>query len=412
VPGLDRAFHLTVSPAHGLRDAFEGAILVLSDVTEERRIQEQLMQSEKLSALGEMISGVAHELNNPLASIMGYAQLLEQSGAGKEIERKVSSIRRDADRCHRIVKNLLRFARKQAPERRAVDLNSVVGSVVQLLGYQLQSDNVVVDVDLDRSMRAVMGDFHALQQVFVNLVTNAHHAMKEKGGRGVLRIATRCDGLTCRAEVSDTGAGISAANLKRIFDPFFTTKEVGKGTGLGLSLAYGTIKEHNGQISARSRPGIGTTFTVELPVSLVDGDVVRAVEPAVAPAGTLAMESKRILVVEDEESLSDMICEALSAEGHVVERAPDGVSARRKIEDGTFDLIISDLKMPNMGGRELYDVVSRMNPQLARKIIFSTGDSVSADTQAFFRRTGNPFLTKPFNLSELYSAVNSALREV
>jgi two-component system NtrC family sensor kinase len=406
----DRVFHITVSPAMGLRGLFEGAILVLSDVTKQTRIQEQLMQSEKLSSLGEMISGVAHELNNPLASIMGYAQLLEQSGVPKETQRKVGAINSEASRCHRIVQNLLRFARKQAPERRPVDLNSVVGSVVQLLGYQLQSDNIALDVDLDREMRSIVGDFHALAQVFVNIVNNAHHAMKEKGGRGVLRIATRCDGLTCRVEVSDTGPGIRPHHLKKIFDPFFSTKEVGKGTGLGLSLAYGTVKDHGGQISARSRPEQGTSFIVELP-AVATLEEAPAAAKAVAVRGELVQGGKRILVVEDEASLSEMICEALSAEGHQVDRAGDGVTASKKVKEGSYDLIISDLKMPNMGGRELYDAVHRMDPDLARRIIFSTGDSVSADTQAFFRQIGNPYLTKPFNLRDLYNAVNTALRE-
>ncbi len=410
----DRIIHLTVSPAIGLKGLFEGAILVLSDVTEEKKIQEQLMQTEKLSSLGEMISGVAHELNNPLASIMGNAQLLEQrDGVADDVRKKVTTISSEADRCHRIMQNLLRFARKQAPERRAVDLNSVVGSVVQLLGYQLQADNIALDVDLDRGMGTVMGDYHTLQQVFVNLVTNAHHAMKEKGGRGVLRIVTRCDGLTCCAEVSDTGPGIRPEHLKRVFDPFFTTKEPGQGTGLGLSLAYGTVKEHQGTITARSRVGSGSTFRVEIPVASGTAGQLhehRAAEGAVAPAGAFS-QGRRILVVEDEVSLSEMICEALAAEGHQVDRAADGLAARELLGRGSYDLIISDLKMPNMDGRELYDSVFRVNPDLARRIVFSTGDTVSADTQDFFRRTGNPFISKPFSLPELYAAVNTALRE-
>jgi signal transduction histidine kinase len=408
IPEMDRAFHLTISPAMGLRGVFEGAILVLSDVTEEKKIQQQLMQSEKLSSLGEMISGVAHELNNPLASIMGYAQLMEQGSYDETTLKKVSAISREADRCHRIVKNLLRFARKQEPERRPVDINSVVGSVVQLLGYQLQSDNIALDVELTAEMQAVIGDFHALQQVFVNLVTNAHQAMKGEGGRGVLRISTSCDGLNCRVEVSDTGPGIPQQNLKKVFDPFFTTKEVGKGTGLGLSLAYSTMKEHRGRISARSRVPGGTTFVVELPVASVATDVPAA-DDAVAPIGVLSAVGRRILVVEDEASLSEMISEALAAEGYMVDRAADGLAAREMLGNGSYDLIISDLKMPRMGGRELYDAVHRMDPDLARRIIFSTGDGVSSDTQDFFSRTGNAFLTKPFNLRDLFSAVNSAL---
>jgi len=404
-----KVFHMSASPVRGLKGAFEGAVLMISDVTIQRVMQEQLAQSEKLSSLGVMISGFAHELNNPLASIMGYAQLLGERPLEGDVHRKVAAINSEASRCQRIVENLLRFARKQAPERRPVDLNSVIGAVVQLLGYQLQVDGIALDVDLEPNMMPILGDFHALQQVFVNLVQNAHHAMKQRGGRGMLRIVTRCDGLTGRAEVSDTGIGIAPENLKRIFDPFFSTKTVGQGTGLGLSIAYGTIKEHGGTIHARSRLSRGTTFTVDLPAIAAVEEAAAAPEMADA-VPQRPLPGKRILVVEDEGSLAEMMCEALSAEGHHVDSAADGDTAWRMIVNDRYDLIISDIKMPNMGGRELYDAVLRTDPELARHIIFSTGDSVSSDTQAFFERIGNPHLTKPFNLSDLYRVVQKTLQ--
>jgi two-component system NtrC family sensor kinase len=407
----ERIIHLTVSPAWGPRGVFEGAVLVISDVTQQRRMQEQLVQSEKLSSLGEMISGVAHELNNPLTSVMGYSQLLGRRELEADVTRKVEAINAEATRCQRIVQNLLQFARKQPPRKAKVDLNSVVGSVVQLLGYQLQADNIIVDVQLDSRMPLIVGDAHALQQVFVNIVNNAHHAMREKGGRGVLRIATRTDGLMCNVEISDTGPGISPEHMKRVFDPFFSTKDVGQGTGLGLSIAYSAVRDHEGSIYARSRPGQGTTFAVELPVQ----DAAQETLPqAAAPPEPVpvAAPAKRILVVDDEVTLSEMLCEALAAEGHEVDYAADGLSAREKLKGGRYDLIISDLKMPNMGGRELYAEVRSSDPDLARRIIFSTGDSVSVETQDFFRKTGNPHLSKPFNLSELFAVISSTLRSV
>jgi signal transduction histidine kinase len=404
-----RIFHLTASPAFGLKGSFEGAVLVLRDATHQRLMQEQLHQTEKLSSLGEMISGVAHELNNPLAAVIGFAQLLDQRDLDPDVRQKVAAISNEASRCHSIVQNLLRFARKQAPERRSADLNSVIGSVVQLLGYQLQADNIAVDVDLDRDMRPILADFHALQQVFVNIVHNAHQAMREKGGRGLLRIVTRCDGLSCRAEVSDTGPGIKSEHLKRIFDPFFSTKGVGQGTGLGLSIAYGTIKDHGGDIQVRSRIGRGCTFVVEIPAIAGETAVSVPAESEAVAVEPPSARGRRILVVEDEGNLAEMLCEALSAKGHYVESASDGRTAKEMLLSGRFDLIISDLKMPNMGGRELYDAVFQMDPTLARRIIFSTGDTVSADTQAFFDQVGNPFLVKPFNLRDLYRIVNTAL---
>jgi two-component system NtrC family sensor kinase len=407
----DQILRVSVSPAHGLRGAFEGAVLVLTDVSEQRRIQAQLHQTEKLSSLGEMISGVAHELNNPLTSIIGFAQLLDQRGLQPDVAHKLAAISNEASRCHSIVQNLLRFARREAPERRPVDLNSVVGSVVQLLGYQLQVDDIAVDVDLDREMRPVLGDFHALQQVLVNLVRNAHQAMLEKEGRGLLRVVTRCDGDLCRMEVSDSGAGIRPEHLRKIFDPFFSTKKVGEGTGLGLSIAYGTVREHGGSIQVRSRPGRGSTFLVELPASaeVRESPAARPEAPPVVVRRSAG--GRRILVVDDEANLADMIREALEAEGHHVDAACDGRTAAGLLRESSYDLIISDLKMPNMGGRELYEEISRRDPSLARRIIFSTGDSVSPETQAFFREVGNLYLTKPFNLAELYRTVHRALDE-
>src|SRR5260221_7980724 len=198
---------------------------------------------------------------------MGCAQLPGERDWVNDVRRRVAATNNEASRCHRIVDNLLRFARKQGSERRPVDLNSVVGSVLQLMGYQLQSDGIIVDADLDRNMVSIFGDFHALQQVLVNIINNAQHAMNERGGGGLLTIATRCDGRACMIEVTDSGPGISPDNLKRIFDPFFSTKRVGQGTGLGLSIAYGTVKDHGGTIHARSRPGSGATFMMEFPAS-------------------------------------------------------------------------------------------------------------------------------------------------
>ncbi|MBI3450883.1 MAG: response regulator [Acidobacteria bacterium] len=408
VAETEKFYQVSAAPVAGLRGAPEGIVLVLSDVTKQRRLLDQLAQSEKLSSLGVMISGFAHELNNPLASITGFAQLLAERNLVADVQKKITAINSEAKRCHRIVENLLRFARKQPSERRPVDLNSVLGSVLQLMGYQLQSDGIIVDVDLDRNMVPLVGDFHALQQVFVNIIHNARQAMKQKGGGGLLTIVTRSTGQTCSAEITDTGPGIPAESLRKIFDPFFSTKPVGEGTGLGLSIAYGTVQEHGGTIHARSRVGSGTTFVIEIPAG---APVAEAQPPAHAEAIEAGpIPSRRILVVEDELSLADMMCEALSAEGHHVESAADGNAAREMLSGARYDLIISDMKMPTMGGRELYDTVLEMDPDLARRIIFSTGDSVSAETQAFFQKIGNPYLTKPFNLSDLYRLVHKTLR--
>ncbi|MFQ5702369.1 MAG: histidine kinase dimerization/phospho-acceptor domain-containing protein, partial [Acidobacteriota bacterium] len=226
-----RAFSVTCSPVRDASASVDGMVVVISDITEARRLQAHLAQSEKLSALGEMISGVAHELNNPLASVMGNAELLQEQEASESVRRKVLAIRKEAQRCRKIVSNLLHFSRGHAPEHGPVDINAGIQAVLQLLEHQLKVDSVKVDVDLEQALNAVMGDSHLLQQVFLNIVFNAYQAMQEKVGPGRLTIRSRNGRHRVVVEISDNGPGIPPAILKKIFDPFFSTKEVGRGTG-------------------------------------------------------------------------------------------------------------------------------------------------------------------------------------
>ncbi|HZI95190.1 MAG TPA: ATP-binding protein [Patescibacteria group bacterium] len=416
-----RIFSVTCSPVRGLGGEVQGMVVVISDVTEARVVQLQIAQGERLSALGEMISGVAHELNNPLASVIGFAQLLQNKDVDADIKKKLTAIDLEATRCQRIVQNLLRFARRHTPERRHVDINAALDSVLQLLGHQLQVDDIEVRIDMQADLPPVVGDFHLLQQVFLNIIFNAYQAMKEQGGPGVLSVITRNEDLRIAVEIVDSGPGIAPQNLKRIFDPFFSTKEVGKGTGLGLSLAYGTVREHGGTISARSQLGEGSTFRVELPAAEA-AEIARIAQgvfpfeeqaaPMAPAAGPAASPARRILVVEDEASLAEVVAEVLQAQGHHVDTAGDGRTAKARLAEGRYDLIISDLKMPNMNGRDFYRHVASVEPALARRIIFSTGDTANPDTQAFFEEVGNPFLSKPFNLKDLIRVVESVLREI
>jgi len=417
VPASDgKVFSITCSPVRGLGGDVQGMVVVVSDITEARVLQLQFAQSERLSALGEMISGVAHELNNPLASVIGFSQLIQNRDVDTGVKKKLEAIDREATRCQKIVQNLVRFARPQSPERRPLDVNYVLESVLQLVDHQLSADRISVAFRRAADLRAVIGDFHLLQQVFFNVIHNAHQAMKEKGGPGTLVVTTRNDGAQVVTEITDDGPGITPRNLKRIFDPFFSTKEVGKGTGLGLSIAYGTVREHAGTIRAKSRPGTGTTFIVSLPVAAA-GTLPEIAAPAPPPtaqrepaeAVAVAAPGRRILVVEDEASLAEVVAEVLQTQGHRVDTAGDGRTAKSMISRARYDLIISDLKMPNMNGRDFYRHVAAVEPDLARRIIFSTGDTASPDTQAFFEEVGNPFLTKPFNLNELLRVVDLVL---
>ena len=402
-----RVYSITGSPIPDRSNRPEGIILLLADETEQIAFRENLAQTEKLSALGEMISGVAHELNNPLAAVMGYAQLLESSPElPPPARRKVHAINQQAVRCQRIVRGLLSFARHHPSEKAPVDLNGVVREVLQLLEYPLRSDGVELILDLDSEIPAVLGDAHQLQQVVLNLLTNAQHAIQATPRRGRLSARTRARDERVVLEVEDNGGGIAPEHLRRVFDPFFTTKTIGKGTGLGLSLAYGCITEHGGEIRVESAFGEWTRFTIELPASTVRP---RAAEPPrpVPPGGG---PSRRILVVDDEPDVAAVIAEALSAQGHHVEVAPDGLEARSAIAARRFDLVISDLRMPQMDGRALDAALRGLDPAQAPRLVFSTGDTVTPETVEFLRASGRRYLTKPFTLSNLLDVVDEALR--
>ncbi|MBP1602266.1 MAG: multi-sensor hybrid histidine kinase, partial [Acidobacteria bacterium] len=310
LPEMGGTFQVSIGPWYDKNNRLVGSIHVAKDISNEKLLQQQLIQSEKLSAIGELISGIAHELNNPLTGVMGYSQLLQMRGdlddRAKDSLVKINNL---ATRCQRIVQNLLSFARKQKPERTLTSVNEILGRTVELRSYELQVNNIELVLELDPQLPRTIADAHQLQQVFLNVITNAEQAMLETRGRGRLTIRTRNDiaGGRIVVEVTDDGPGIPEQHLTKIFDPFFTTKEVGKGTGLGLSLAYGIIKEHAGNIYARSRLGEGSTFVIELPV-IGDLHEVASLAEELAPQGLHfenLVRGKRILVVDDEKYILD-----------------------------------------------------------------------------------------------------------
>jgi two-component system NtrC family sensor kinase len=360
-----------------------------------------------------MISGVAHELNNPLATLMGHAQLLLESSASGETRRILGVMDSEAERCQKIVQSLLAFARHHAPERAPAHLGSLLRSTVDLLEYGMRSEGVRVELDVPEGLPLVLGDSHQLQQVFLNILQNACQALESISGERRVRVSARHEGERIRIEISDNGPGIDAAHLPRIFDPFFTTKEVGRGTGLGLSLAYGLVSEHGGSIEARNNPEGGACFSLTLPA----GEGVEAAPTAPAerrdpgPAKRSVDRRQRILIVEDEELLATVIRDALEREGYAAELARNGTEALQHLDREAFDLMISDVKMPNMGGRELYAEVVRRAPALAGRMVFVTGDVVNPATRRFFEETGSRYITKPFKLTELRRVVRARLEE-
>jgi two-component system NtrC family sensor kinase len=412
LPMMDGVFQISVTPWYDKDRRLVGSIHVAKDISHEKLLQQQLIQSEKLSAIGELISGIAHELNNPLTGVMGYSQLLQLrkdlDDRAKESLLKINNL---ALRCQKIVQNLLFFARKQKPERTLSDVNDILEKTVELRGYELQVNNIEISRTLDRNLPKTIADAHQLQQVFLNIITNAEQAMLEAHGMGCLTIQTRTDTQNARivVEFSDDGPGIPEAHLTRIFDPFFTTKEVGKGTGLGLSLSYGMIKEHGGNIYARSRPGEGATFVIELPIiTQVQEESTPELQPSAAQFESV-VRGKRALVVDDEHYILDFFIEVFRTLPMVVDTASDGRMAMQKILSTQYDLVISDFKMPQMSGKELYRWIKENRPQLANRIIFVTGDTVSADTRSFLEDNKNRYLAKPFKIEEVKEVIQQTL---
>jgi two-component system, NtrC family, sensor kinase len=414
LPAMGGVFQISVSPWYDKDNRLLGSIHVAKDISNEKLLQQQLIQSEKLSAIGELISGIAHELNNPLTGVMGYSQLLQlRKDLDDHAKESLLKINNLALRCQKIVQNLLSFARKQKPERTLSDVNEILEKTVELRGYEFQVNNIEISRELDKNLPKTIADAHQLQQVFLNILTNAEQAMLESHGKGRLNIGTRTDVQNARiiVEITDDGPGIPESYLTRIFDPFFTTKEVGKGTGLGLSLSYGMIKEHGGNIYARSRLGEGSTFVIELPIiGRLQGEPVIAPElmPQALQFENLVRD-KRILVVDDEKYILDFFVEVFHTLPVVVDTAGDGRIAMQKMQDVEYDLIVSDFKMPQMSGRDLFNWIKDNRPHLANRIIFVTGDTVSLDTRSFFEDNKNRYLAKPFKIEEVKEVIQQAL---
>jgi CheY-like chemotaxis protein len=382
-------------------------------VTERKRMEQQLRRAERLTALGKLVAGVAHELNNPLAVVMGYAQILSKNGAVDEkSQRDILKILHESERAARIVRNLLSFARPREPQLAPVDINAVIADAVEASLPRLQAAHIELITSLARELPRTLADATQLEQVLGNLITNAIQALAQHDGPRTLRVSSERCADTIRLRVADTGPGIPVEIQDRIFDPFFTTKPPGQGTGLGLSICYSIVEEHGGRLWVESRPGEGACFTVELP--LREG-VAQPPEPPATPPQqsrpSAATGSPRVLVVDDEPGIVDVLKQALGAAGYCVDTAAEGASGLELIRDGGYDAIITDLCMPGMSGEQLYGAVREFSPELARRIVFLTGDTVSPATRAFLERTGNRWLSKPFNIGEVERVLETVLRE-
>ncbi|HTW32798.1 MAG TPA: ATP-binding protein [Candidatus Sulfotelmatobacter sp.] len=364
-----------------------------------RKTQEQLLQSEKMSAVGQLIAGVAHELNNPLTAILGYAQLLETEGLNNRAQDYVAKLFKQAQRTHRVVQNLLSFARQRQPQRDEVDIRKVLEETLALRDYDIKSNSIRVERDFPSESALVVADPHQLEQVFLNIINNGIDAILETGHSGRMKIRVYSQsGFICTQFVDD-GAGIK--DPKRIFDPFYTTKSVGKGTGLGLSICYGIVKEHGGDITANNAPEGGALIEVRLPAA-----VAAVSQPEVATPASRQHEGAihgRVLLVEEEESVLEFERDVLAGAGAAVITAQTSHEVKTRLLSEPFDAVIMNGKLPGeWTAKESYAWLKENCPGMEQHVLFTFSNGVDpSDGRSFLQENSIPYLVKPFEVADL-----------
>jgi len=398
----------TISITYSTPQKDEEVLCLIRDVTDQKMLQEQLIQSEKMSAIGQLVSGVAHELNNPLAGISAFAQLLLAEKRFPPDQRTAAeTIYSEARRASRIVQNLLTFARQHKAEKVPTAINQVLDDTLELRGYELRVRGIDVRREYDESIPETMADAHQLQQVFLNLITNAEQAMEQRDGHHHrLTVRTRRNADAIRIEVEDTGDGIPANLIERIFNPFFTTKPTGSGTGLGLSISLGIVREHEGRIWAEN-PQTGARFVVELPITTPRSSGEQTAVPQVQSMGS---DRLRVLVVDDEASVRVSLQRYLAGKGHEVETTASGEDALVRLKASKYDAVIVDMRMPDLSGEQLFERLRSNDPAHAERVIFTTGDLVNEQMRRFLDGTGRPCVPKPFEFASFDQALPAARR--
>jgi two-component system NtrC family sensor kinase len=389
------------------------SLTIARDVTEKKRATEELSrqrekvhQQEKLSALGSLLAGVAHELNNPLSVVVARAVMLEELGDPATHSAAVK-IRTAAERCARIVRTFLAMARQQPPERSAVGINDVVRAALEITQYSLRTSAIEVQLDLAEDAPLILADPDQLHQVVMNLIVNAQQALQDWHLTRRLALTSRYDATTesISLSVADNGPGIPAALRQRIFEPYFTTKPTGLGTGVGLSVSLGIVETHGGTLGVDCPPTGGTVFTVRLPAGGANAlDAAREVN--LDPSNG----RRRLLVVDDEVEVRETLAEILITAGHTVETAASGREALQLMAEAHFDAILTDIRMPELDGREFYREVARRWPERVRRVVFVTGDTLTKGLREFAVECGRPVIEKPFLPGEVRRIVAETAR--
>ena len=377
-----------------------------------RQTSTMLIEAEKLASLGRYIAGIAHEINNPLTAVLGYADFLAASDLGEEPRALLAQLRVGAERVRQIVRNLQLFARQQRQGAAQVNMNLLVEQTLTLKRGDLSRDQIEVRLDLSPDLPFSWGDAGQISQVLLNLIVNSQHALQQVPPPRILEIQTALVSIEGHPAISlmvaDNGPGVAPSIAERIFEPFFTTKAPGEGTGLGLSICQGIVHAHGGTIAVATRPSGGAAFTVVLPLRLPPEQPREAAPPASrAPAPDIARpQGLAVLLAEDDPAVVDVVLRSLDSANHVVV-ASNGREALRMAADQPFDVVLCDLRMPEMDGLELYERLRAGHPELAGRVLFISGDTSSLVTREALDATGRPLLAKPFTPEELYGAIRA-----
>ena len=398
--GERRHIEASIAPKFDENGTVVGFRGISNDITERKAREQQVLLASKLASIGELASGVAHELNNPLTAVMGYAQLLtETEDVSDNVKSDLNKVYEESQRASKIVQNLLSFARRRKPEKTYFDINNLVQKTLDLRTYELKVNNINVHTNLRPNVPEIRADYHQIQQVLLNILINAEQALAEVRRRGSITVTTASVNDCVKISIVDNGPGISEDIIDKIFDPFFTTKEVGKGTGLGLSVCHGIVTAHNGKIYADSDQKKGASFTIELPITSAEDLENYGGQQLPLNGFHHKTAGEKILIVDDEPGIRDILTRTFSQKGYIPDCAEDARSALAKLSNNRYDITIIDLKLPKISGKKLYETMVQRYPRSAKRVMFITGDTITQSTQDFLDSTGRPYLTKPFNPS-------------
>lgn len=409
----DEAMILCEGNTHVIRWWNRTALQInLREVEPEKTIGQVLRRAEKMSSLGQLVAGVAHELNNPLAVVVAYAQLMaKQAQTDSKTKNILRKIVHESDRAAKIVRDMLSFARPCQPQLRVMNVNDLVAGVLEVREAECRAQRVQCEMQFAPELPPTKADPQQIEQVLNNLITNALHAMSEQTTDRRIRVSTETTGFHIRVIVADTGPGIPASVMDKIFDPFFSTKAAGKGTGLGLSISNTIMQEHRGKIWAQSEAGHGAKFFVELLIVPCEEEAKKdAVPQPLLTDETGAARKPRILIVDDETGIREVLTDIFVADDYDVEAVGNGKDALELIRAKPYDLVLTDIGMPGMDGETLYRVVATEHPELSRRMVFLTGDTLNPKTRSFVEGTGNRWIGKPFNVAEIEEVVGGIVR--